>query len=795
CAKDRAAETVSLLWHCPREQLKSLPRAELEGRLESTLIIIEALSLQLRDWQEGQRLLPGVGPAEQRDVLTQTDVTHPTGEEEIYHNLYIELRRKTEALQRQRGAEQELQGQLELVTRGMSDWSSQCLQFWDLADASFQKLQDNQGALDWEREQVRALVSRCQAMLQRVPGKLRSCLEERDAMRQRADEALRAKEESDQFLEAFRAHASAQISAREQSLASQRELGTLLADTINWQVSLSVETQHFREYVDFTFEKLEEERAALDTEREQVRALVSRCRAMLESVPSKLQSCLEERDAMRQRADEAVQAEEEATSQLKETLVALEDKVARLEKLTVANSRLSEGPLGCLPGHSWSCFSILLQFLNQENCMSRTQLQEVEARLKSTLDTLQELNQQHQELIDSHQHLWEEQAALSQELETTKAELLDLKLKREKVSWCSTDIAESKMRLQELADCLRAALQEEDEDAPSRSKAWTPAPRTLCWRTPGWQTPRRAWTPLGCCCSTVISELLRVGGREGELCLCSLGTAPSPTDADEATGGGSAFTKDKPTCTPKPREPEDGLLESVKELRAVVSDLARLSTRIEDLEQSEFKALQREISNLQLHLKTVTADSQEKMDAQAATIAKLKKALMDKLENEKELQNVVKQQEAKMLQLIDKSGEVTSLKGEVSQLKRSLQHAETEAKVLWEEMRGQQPKADTTYIQERLLLRQEVDKLRLLLLEKEEENLLLSNKHLEQIRGLEQRLHQAQKVLRTHEEMEEKMKEVLLSIPEAGSCQELHSLLQYLGLKPDSGNKEAAELL
>ncbi|KFU87705.1 Sperm-associated antigen 5, partial [Chaetura pelagica] len=98
-------------------------------------------------------------------------------------------------------------------------------------------------------------------------------------------------------------------------------------------------------------------------------------------------------------------------------------------------------------------------------------------------------------------------------------------------------------------------------------------------------------------------------------------------------------------------------------------------------------------------------------------------------QNEKELQNVVKQQEAKMLQLIDKSGEVTSLKGEVSQLKRSLQHAETEAKVLWEEMRGQQPKADTTYIQERLLLRQEVDKLRLLLLEKEEENLLLSNKH------------------------------------------------------------------
>ncbi|KFO95206.1 hypothetical protein N300_00309, partial [Calypte anna] len=88
----------------------------------------------------------------------------------------------------------------------------------------------------------------------------------------------------------------------------------------------------------------------------------------------------------------------------------------------------------------------------------RTQLLEVEAKLKSTLDTLQESGLQNQELMDSHQRLREEHAALGQELETTKAELLDLQLKRDKVSWCSADIAESKLRLQELADCLRAAL-------------------------------------------------------------------------------------------------------------------------------------------------------------------------------------------------------------------------------------------------------------------------------------------------------------------------------------------------
>lgn len=44
-----------------------------------------------------------------------------------------------------------------------------------------------------------------------------------------------------------------------------------------------------------------------------------------------------------------------------------------------------------------------------------------------------------------------------------------------------------------------------------------------------------------------------------------------------------------------PAEPEDGLLESVKELKAVVSNLTMLSSRIQELEQSEFKALQTEM--------------------------------------------------------------------------------------------------------------------------------------------------------------------------------------------------------
>ncbi|NWI82772.1 SPAG5 protein, partial [Dryoscopus gambensis] len=98
-------------------------------------------------------------------------------------------------------------------------------------------------------------------------------------------------------------------------------------------------------------------------------------------------------------------------------------------------------------------------------------------------------------------------------------------------------------------------------------------------------------------------------------------------------------------------------------------------------------------------------------------------------QNEKELRDIVKQQEQKMFQLIDQSGEVTRLKTEVSELKRSLQHAQTEAKVLWEELRGKEHQVDTTSIQERLMLQREVDKLRLLLLEKTDENQQLTDKY------------------------------------------------------------------
>ncbi|NXB99754.1 SPAG5 protein, partial [Orthonyx spaldingii] len=169
---------------CPREQLKTLPRAELEGRLESTLIIIEALSHQLRDWQESQRLRPGAGPAGQRDALTQTDITHPEG----VRALSQVMPPSTQGTRVCPVLPVPAAVTLLSLSLPQSTWSSQSLLFQGLADAAFRSLQEEQGALMQEREQTRALVSQSHAMLERVPSKLWSCLEELAAARERAEE-------------------------------------------------------------------------------------------------------------------------------------------------------------------------------------------------------------------------------------------------------------------------------------------------------------------------------------------------------------------------------------------------------------------------------------------------------------------------------------------------------------------------------------------------------------------------------------------------------------------------------
>ncbi|XP_053864624.1 sperm-associated antigen 5 isoform X1 [Malaclemys terrapin pileata] len=804
CAKDSAAETDSLLWHCSREHLSTLSRAELEGRLESTLIIIEALSCQLRDWQQNQWPVPRLGPADQRDVLTQTDVTHPKAEEQLYHDLYMATRERLKALQRTREDERALKEELEQAREAMRSWTVESQSFLDTANTSLQNLQEDQGTLNQQQDQMRALLSRNRSSLDKVAAKLKSCLAERDEMRSRAAEALKAKDTSDLVLEAFRVHASARIGALEQGLESQRELCTLIEEAREHQRSWTVESQSFLDTANTSLRNLQEDQGTLNQQQDQMRVLLSRNRSSLDKVAAKLKSCLAERDEMRSRAAEALKAKDTAareleavSGRLEEVTAELQGSVAQVDQLTVANSRLGADLSTLLRDlASLQCERDELQetradlseetarltreqellrqqhdrvhqelremtesreFIDQENRVSREQLTETENELRATLAVLRERSMQYEDLKDAYQHLQKERDTLCEELDCSKAEALGLQLIRDKLLKSSLELAQTKERLLDLTDVLQAALPGEAADAASWSRVCTPRSGP----------------------SSFVGSVLKAVAGKG---------------IDEvAAGGSTAFTKVEPATPPMPAEIEESLQEMVLELRAAVSHLITLSFQSQKAAQHEAQELQAKICDHQHQLESLESRLQAEIDARDANLAKLNKTLGVRFQTEKELQDIVRQQEEKMLQLIDRSGEVTSLKAEVSHLKHLLRRAETEAEVLWEEVRGREPDTtplDADAVQEKVWLRQEVNKLRELLLETQRD-------YQDQRRILEGKLHHAQMVLRSREEMQEKIKEILSSIPDvvtAGS-REVQNLLRYLGLKLADGDRCSGDAL
>uniref|UniRef100_A0A452I691 Sperm associated antigen 5 n=2 Tax=Gopherus agassizii TaxID=38772 RepID=A0A452I691_9SAUR len=797
CAKDSAAETESLLWHCSREHLTTLSRAELEGRLESTLIIIEALSCQLRDWQQSQWPVSHRGPADQRDVLTQTDVTHPKAEEQLYHDLYMATRERLKALQRTREGEQALKEELEQAREAMRSWTVESQSLLDIANTSLWNLQADRGALNQQQEQMRALLSRNRSLLDKVAAKLKSCLAERDEMRSRAAEALEAKDTSDLVLEAFRVHASTRIRALEQGLESQRELCTLIEEACEHQRSWTVESQSLLDTANTSLRNLQEDRGALNQQQEQMRALLSRNRSLLDKVAAKLKSCLAERDEMRSRAAEALEAKDTASRELEvvsgrleEVTAEQQDSVAQVDRLTLANSRLG-ADLSTLLRDLASLQSerdelrekhadlseetvrltreqeLLRQqydrvhqelremtesreFIDQENRVSREQLTETENELRATLAVLRERSMQYEDLKDAYQHLQKEHDTLREELDCSKAETLGLQLVRDKLLKSSLELTQTKERLLDLTDVLQAALPGEAADAASRSRVCTPR-----------SVP-----------SSFVGSVLKAMAGKGI--------------DEEAAGGSTAFTKVEPATPPMPAVIEESLQETVLELRAAVSHLITVSFQSQKAAHHEVQELQAKICDHQHQLESLESRLQAEIDARDANLAKLNKTLGVRFQTEKELQDIVRQQEEKMLQLIDRSGEVTNLKAEVSHLKHLLQRVETEAEVLWEEVRGREPDTtplDADAVQEKVWLWQEVNKLRELLLETQRD-------YQDQRRILEGKLHHAQMVLRSREEMQEKIKEMLSSIPAvvtAGS-RECQNLLRYLGLKLVDGD-------
>ncbi|XP_014717571.1 sperm-associated antigen 5 isoform X1 [Equus asinus] len=784
--KDSTSETEHLLRGHPPD-LTALSRHDLEDNLLNSLVILEVLSCQLRDWKTKLT----VPHPEVQDSSTQTD-TSPS-----------EISKKPQHLQES----QEIGQALQQARNVMQSWVLVSKELISLLHLSLLHLEEDKTTVSQESRRAETLVSCCFDVLKKLRARLQSLKAEMEEAKHREEMALRGKDVAETVLEAFCAHASQRISQLEQDLASMGEFRGLLKETQTQLVGLHTEQEELAQQTVSLTSTLQQDWISMQLDYITWTALLSRSRQLTEKLTAKSRQTLQERDA-------AIEEKQQVSRELEQVSTHLEDCKVQVEQLKLENSRLAtdlqaqlqiltsmESQLKELQSQHAHCTHDLamkdelicqltqnneeqaaqwqkeemalkhmqaelqqqqavlakevqdlketLEFADQENQVAHLELGQVEYQLKTTLEVLRERSLQCEDLKDTVENL-------KAKLASTIAENQEQDL--EKTRQYSQELGVLTEQLQSLTLFLQTKLKEKaDLETLLISTACAPAQEH----------------PLPTDSAFLGSILTAVADEEPE-------AAPVPLLGSDK----SAFTRVASMVSLQPTE-TPGMEKSLAEMSTMTLELQSLCSLLQESKEEAVRTLQQKICDLQARLQVQEEQHQEAQKAKEADIEKLNQALCLRYKNEKELQEVIQQQNEKILEQIDKSGELISLREEVTQLTRSLRRAETETKVLQETLAGQlnpdcQPMA-TDWIQEKVWLSQEVDKLRVMFLEMKNEKAKLMVKFQSHRNILEENLRRSDKELKKLDDIVQHIYETLLSIPEVvRGCKELQGLMEFL---------------
>ncbi|XP_039742042.1 sperm-associated antigen 5 isoform X2 [Pteropus medius] len=787
--KDNTSEREHLLRGRPPD-LTALSRHDLEDNLMNSLVILEVLSHQLQNWKS-QLTIPH---PEVQDSSTQTDTTDtsPSG-----------ISKKSQHL-----LESQEVGQALLQARNvLQSWALVSKELISLLHLSLLHLEEDKTTVSQESRRAETLISCCFDVLKKLKARLQSLKAEREEAKHREEMALRGKDAAETVLEAFCAHASQRISQLKQDLACMGEFRGLLKETQMQLVGLHTEKEELAQQTVSLISVLQQDWISMQLDYITWTALLSRSRQLTEKLTAKRQQTLQERDT-------AIEEKQQVSRELERVSTQLEDCKGQIGQLELENSRLAadlqaqlqilasmQSQLEELQSQHAHCTQDLatkdellcqltqsneeqatqwqkeemalkhmqaklqqqhavlakevqdlketLEFADQENQVAHLELGQVECQLKTTLEVLRERSLQCEDLRDTVENL-------KAKLASTIAE--NQKKDLEKTRQYSQELRGLTKQLQSLTLFLQTKLKEKAEpETLLKSTACAPAQEH----------------PLSTDSTFLGSISTAVADKEPESPPMSL------LGSDK-----SAFTRVASMASLQPTEIPD-MEKSLAEMSTITLELQSLCSLLQGSKEEAVRSMQQKICDLQARLQAQEEQHQEALKAKEADIEKLNQALCLRYKNEKELQEVIQQQNEKILEQIDKSGELISLREEVTQLTRSLRRAETETKVLQETLAGQldpnsQPMV-TNWIQEKVWLSQEVDKLRVMFLEMKNEKAKLTVKFQSHRNILEENLRRSDKELKKLDDIVQHIYETLLSIPEVvRGCKELQGLLEFL---------------
>ncbi|KAK6324710.1 hypothetical protein J4Q44_G00040520 [Coregonus suidteri] len=829
---DACTSTDSLLWNLAPGSLCGVPRQELEQRLTSTLIMVEALVQQLCT-ARGQGHSRGPGPSELRDKLVQTDHTE-LSQTVTYKDLYVT------ALERIKELELD-QTTLQNLVHSMQDTRSTMTALSGDTEAALSSMRqirylvkEDQQSLATQYGQMKSLYEKCKESQGRMVQKVRDTLQQREDMRRRMEEAFTAKGHAFSVTEQLRAHCAMRISELEESVGSHQELMAALTKTYPEQVTLN---KAYVESLNSASELLRgtmSEHASLHQELKTARRLLQRTTPILVKLNEKAANAIGERDQHLSERDQAVEEREQIQEELDQTNLSLQDARQEIGDLnlqaTIMNSelgvlrqKLSEGEeeraqlerkvteLSATVSSTLASYAFLEQALAAES----TKLQQSWQEIQQATDRA---NQLEGALVQSEQRVCE----LSQALAHSEEQLIQLQSHSHSQSLQLQKLHEVRKQLNSVMETNEFLQMENDmareqvveSEGTLRANLQGLRERNIqCEDLKGALSQLQCVTKPEACGKDEVSQPSLHFARHPSTSfvdsimvaittdLAQANDTQPPLDMTEepqAEGLGSeisAFTRLAPT--PKkcqvvpPEEEQSSVVELLADLANTVSELSSAITQLRQSKDTEQEALNNTICGLQ-------GEQQAQAHRHRAEVSELRGQL-SRLQTQLDRDQVALQNKAQEIDTMKRicsevneareflymhKTENKELRREVAELHRSLHQSQVESQALRDELRntGNQSAHSMHSMDDKIRLLKEVERLKRTLLEAEEGRgkLLERAKRHQLIHDTNQK--KVEKELRVLDDMIETVRKTLSSVPDVvKNCKELKTLVEYLG--------------
>ncbi|XP_033986368.1 sperm-associated antigen 5 [Trematomus bernacchii] len=312
---DSCTLTDPILWNLPPGSLEGLSRQELEQRLRSSMIMVEALVQQLDAARANGCSSAGPPPSDLREKQVQTDHTE-LSQTTMLRDLYLEALNRIGELELDRSSLQDLTQCMQDMRVTMTSLSSDT----DAALSNMKKMgdvvRDDHQSLVSHYGQMRSLFEKTKTTQTKMMQKVKDALHQRDDMRAQMEEAFTAKEAAFSVMEQLRTHCSSEISELERVVGSQQELSAALAQTYPEQVALNKAYNEMLNSASDVLSTTMEEHSSLMQELSTVRGLLQKSVPMLLMLNEKAAAALIERDEHFSAREQAVEEREQIEDEL-----------------------------------------------------------------------------------------------------------------------------------------------------------------------------------------------------------------------------------------------------------------------------------------------------------------------------------------------------------------------------------------------------------------------------------------------------------------------------------------------